>query len=98
MPRFGELCDAHHPRPAPFGAHDPTIRPHHFSHVFSHDSEHRRTADFGADHEHDHPVKGEGLLRKDTKCAAGRRTLALPVTAIAVLRGRFMSGARLDQP
>lgn len=40
----------------------------------------------------------EGLLRKDTKSAAGKRTLALPMTAVAVLRRRFMSGARLDQP
>lgn len=43
-------------------------------------------------------VKGEGLLRKDTKSAAGQRTLALPVSAVAVLRRRFMTGARLDQP
>lgn len=43
-------------------------------------------------------VRGEGLLRKDTKSAAGKRTLALPMSAVAVLRRRFMSGARLDQP
>jgi integrase len=43
-------------------------------------------------------VKGEGLLRKGTKSAAGERTLALPMSAVAVLRRRFMSGARLDQP
>jgi len=43
-------------------------------------------------------VRGEGLLRKGTKSAAGERTLALPVTAVAVLRRRFMTGARLDQP
>jgi integrase len=43
-------------------------------------------------------VKGEGLLRKGTKSAAGERTLALPMTAVAVLRRRFMTGARLDQP
>jgi integrase len=43
-------------------------------------------------------VKGEGLLRKGTKSAAGERTLALPMSAVAVLRRRFMSGARVDQP
>ena len=43
-------------------------------------------------------VKGEGLLRKGTKSAAGERTLPLPLSAVAVLRRRFMSGARLDQP
>lgn len=43
-------------------------------------------------------VKGEGLLRKETKSAAGERTLPLPVSAVAVLRRRFMTGARLDQP
>ena len=43
-------------------------------------------------------VRGEGLLRKTTKSAAGQRTLALPMSAVAVLRRRFMSGARLDQP
>lgn len=43
-------------------------------------------------------VKGKGLLRKDTKSAAGKRTLALPMSAVAVLRRRFMTGARLDQP
>lgn len=43
-------------------------------------------------------IKGEGLLRKGTKSAAGERTLALPVSAVAVLRRRFMTGARLDQP
>jgi integrase len=37
-------------------------------------------------------------VRKSTKSAAGQRTLALPLSAIAVLRRRFMSGARLDQP
>jgi integrase len=43
-------------------------------------------------------VKGEGLLRKTTKSPAGERTLPLPASAIAVLRRRFMTGARLDQP
>lgn len=43
-------------------------------------------------------VRGEGLLRKGTKSRAGERTLALPPSAVAVLRRRFMSGARLDQP
>ncbi|HSX67981.1 tyrosine-type recombinase/integrase [Nocardioides sp.] len=43
-------------------------------------------------------VKGEGLLRKGTKSRAGERTLALPMSAVAVLRRRFMTGARLDQP
>lgn len=43
-------------------------------------------------------VKGEGLLRKGTKSRAGERLLPLPVSAIAVLRRRFMTGARLDQP
>jgi len=43
-------------------------------------------------------VKGEGLLRKGTKSRAGERTLALPESAVAMLRRRFMTGARLDQP
>ena len=43
-------------------------------------------------------VKGEGLLRKGTKSRAGERTLPLPESAIALLRRRFMTGARLDQP
>lgn len=43
-------------------------------------------------------IKGEGLLRKGTKSAAGERTLPLPLSAVAVLRRRFMTGARLDQP
>jgi integrase len=43
-------------------------------------------------------VKGEGLLRKGTKSRAGERTLPLPETAVAMLRRRFMTGARLDQP
>ncbi len=43
-------------------------------------------------------VKGEGLLRKGTKSRAGERTLALPASAVAMLRRRFMTGARLDQP
>lgn len=43
-------------------------------------------------------VKGEGLLRKGTKSRAGERTLPLPMSAVAMLQRRFMSGARLDQP
>lgn len=43
-------------------------------------------------------VKGEGLLRKGTKSRAGDRTLPLPESAVALLRRRFMTGARLDQP
>ncbi len=43
-------------------------------------------------------VRHEGLLRKGTKSRAGERTLALPPSAIAMLRRRFMTGARLDQP
>jgi integrase len=43
-------------------------------------------------------VKGEGLLRKGTKSRAGERTLPLPESAVASLRRRFMTGARLDQP
>ena len=35
---------------------------------------------------------------KATKSRAGERTLALPMSAVAVLRRRFMTGARLDQP
>ncbi len=43
-------------------------------------------------------VKGEGLLRKGTKSLSGERTLPLPASAVAMLRRRSMSGARLDQP
>ena len=43
-------------------------------------------------------VRGEGLVRKGTKSRAGERTLPLPESAIALLRRRFMTGARLDQP
>jgi integrase len=43
-------------------------------------------------------VKGEGLLGKATKTRAGERVLALPVGAVELLRARFMSGARLEQP
>ena len=43
-------------------------------------------------------VKGEGLLRKPTKTRTGERVLGLPLSAVAVLRRRFMTGARLDQP
>ncbi|HEX6486195.1 MAG TPA: site-specific integrase [Nocardioidaceae bacterium] len=42
-------------------------------------------------------VNGEGLLRKGTKSRAGERTLPLPESAVALLRRRFMTGARLDQ-
>ena len=43
-------------------------------------------------------VKGEGLLRKGTKSRPGESTLPLPASAVAMLRRRFMTGARLDQP
>jgi integrase len=43
-------------------------------------------------------VKGEGLLRKGTKSRAGERVLTLPVGAVELLRTRYMSGARLEQP
>jgi integrase len=43
-------------------------------------------------------VKGEGLIRKSTKTTAGERVLQLPAWAISILRERFMTGARLDQP
>src|SRR3954453_5325499 len=43
-------------------------------------------------------VRGEGLLRKGTKSRAGERTLPLPESAVALLRRRFMTGARMDQP
>jgi integrase len=43
-------------------------------------------------------VKGQGLLRKRTKSRAGERALPLPVSAVAVLCRRYMTGARLDQP
>lgn len=43
-------------------------------------------------------VKGEGLLRKSTKSKAGIRTLALPISAVAMLRARFKTGAKLHQP
>lgn len=41
-------------------------------------------------------VKGEGLLRKPTKSAAGLRVLALPSWAMSLLQRRFMAGVRLD--
>lgn len=41
---------------------------------------------------------GVGLVRKSTKSSAGQRVLALPTWAVALLRRRFMAGARLDQP
>ena len=43
-------------------------------------------------------IKGEGRLRKGTKSRAGERILPLPESAVAMLRRRLMSGARLDQP
>jgi integrase len=43
-------------------------------------------------------VKGEGLLRKRTKSRAGHRVLHLPEWNIAVLRSRYTSGIRLDDP
>jgi integrase len=43
-------------------------------------------------------VRGEGLLRKGTKSRAGERTLPLPESAVALLRRRFMTGARMEQP
>ena len=43
-------------------------------------------------------IRGEGLLRKGTKTTNAERTLPLPPSAVAMLRRRFMSGARLDQP
>ena len=43
-------------------------------------------------------VRCEGLLRKGTKSRAGERVLTLPPSAVSMLRSRFMSGARLDQP
>jgi integrase len=43
-------------------------------------------------------VKGEGLLRKQAKTRAGERLLPLPDWALSMLRTRFMSGVRLDEP
>ena len=43
-------------------------------------------------------VRGEGLLRKGTKSRAGERVLPLPPSAVSMLKRRFLSGARLDQP
>jgi integrase len=43
-------------------------------------------------------VKGEGLLRKRTKSAAGQRVLALPAWAVDMLTHRYARGARLDEP
>ena len=43
-------------------------------------------------------VRGEGLLRKGTKSLAGERVLALPPIALSMLRSRFLTGARLEQP
>ena len=43
-------------------------------------------------------IKGEGLIRKGTKTTNAERTLPMPPSGVAMLRRRFMSGARLDQP
>jgi integrase len=43
-------------------------------------------------------IKGESLLRKPTKSAAGNRTLGLPNWLVATLRTRSASGIRLDEP
>lgn len=43
-------------------------------------------------------INQEGLLRKGTKSSAGERNLPLPASAVAMLRRRFMTGARLEQP
>jgi integrase len=43
-------------------------------------------------------VRGQGLLRKSTKTSAGERLLQAPTWAVSLLRSRFMTGARLDQP
>ena len=42
--------------------------------------------------------KGEGLPRKSTKSKAGICTLALPISAVAMLRAPFRTGAKLHQP
>lgn len=42
--------------------------------------------------------KGEGLLRKTGKTGTGESLLQLPTWATSMLRARFMTGARLDQP
>ena len=43
-------------------------------------------------------VRGQGLVRKTTKSAAGERRLALPPTVVAMLRRRFVPGTQLDRP
>lgn len=43
-------------------------------------------------------VRGEGLLRKTTKSAAGQRMLPLPQWLIAILRTRQAAGFRLGAP
>jgi len=43
-------------------------------------------------------IRGEGLYRKATKTRTGERTLPLPDSTVGVLRRRFVSRARLDQP
>ncbi|MFC6148850.1 tyrosine recombinase XerC [Mumia xiangluensis] len=43
-------------------------------------------------------VRGKGLVRKGTKSSAGERTLALPISAIEMLRQRCATGATPPQP
>ncbi len=43
-------------------------------------------------------IRGEGLIRKGTKTSNAERTLPLPPSGVAMLRRRFMTGARLDLP
>ncbi len=43
-------------------------------------------------------VRGQGLLRKTTKSAAGQRLLPLPQWLTAILRTRQATGFRLDDP
>ncbi|MBB5790762.1 site-specific integrase [Jiangella mangrovi] len=43
-------------------------------------------------------VRGQGLIRKTTKSAAGVRTLALPPTLVFMLRRRFVPGTQLERP
>jgi integrase len=43
-------------------------------------------------------VRGQSLIRKTTKSAAGERRLTLPPTVVAMLRRRFVPGTQLDRP
>jgi integrase len=43
-------------------------------------------------------LTGHGLVRKATKSRAGERVLPLPQSAVAMLRRRFVAGAKLDHP